>query len=282
MAILKNTYINDTGYLQLPSGTTAERPFAPAPGHMRWNTTIGGVEVHNGSEWITIPYATNTPAITTSGLTVNLDAGIATSYPGTGTTWTDLSGNGYNQTLLNGIGYSTSYGGSLTFDGVNDYILLPNTMIPSAEVTIELVCSNTNLGVYSSIIAGGTSGNQDLNVHLPWSDGTVYWDAGRPFQRISKLTTTGERTGIHHWVFTKNSSTGVMNIYLDGSLWHTGSGLTNTIPTLTSLSLGRYDNASAQTYYHKGNVSIFRVYNRAISASEVLFNFNATKSRFGL
>jgi hypothetical protein len=55
-----------------------------------------------------------------SNLLLNFDAGIVSSYAGSGTTWTDLSGNGYNATLINGPTYSTSGGGSIAFDGSNE------------------------------------------------------------------------------------------------------------------------------------------------------------------
>lgn len=62
------------------------------------------------------------PPIVTNGLVLHLDAGDTASYPVTGTTWTDLSGNGNNGTLVNGVGYNSANGGSLVFDGVNDRV----------------------------------------------------------------------------------------------------------------------------------------------------------------
>jgi hypothetical protein len=64
----------------------------------------------------------HSPSIVTDGLVLCLDAGNPKSYPGSGTTWTDLSGNGNNGTLVNGVGYSGSNLGSLVFDGSNDYV----------------------------------------------------------------------------------------------------------------------------------------------------------------
>ena len=55
--------------------------------------------------------------IVTSGLILNLDAGDALSYPGSGTTWYDLSGSGYNATLVNGASYSSSNGGIIYLSG---------------------------------------------------------------------------------------------------------------------------------------------------------------------
>jgi hypothetical protein len=63
-----------------------------------------------------------TKGIVQSGLVLNLDAGVSSSYPGSGTTWTDLSGNGNTGTLTNGPTYNSANGGSLVFDGVDDYV----------------------------------------------------------------------------------------------------------------------------------------------------------------
>ena len=65
------------------------------------------------------------PEITESGLVLALDAGNLKSYPTTGTTWTDLSGRGNTGTLTNGPTYSSANGGSIVFDGVNDYVTVP-------------------------------------------------------------------------------------------------------------------------------------------------------------
>ena len=78
--------------------------------------------------------------IVSSGLVLHLDAGNASSYPGSGTTWTDLSGSGNNGTLVNGPTYSSANGGSLSFDGVNDYVSVSNTsqLRPSTELSIGM------------------------------------------------------------------------------------------------------------------------------------------------
>ena len=167
-----------------------------------------------------------------------------------------------------------------TFDGSNDYITIPPSIVPTSHITIELVYRNDDSGRNTSVIAGGASA-QDLNI-LPWSDTNVYWDCGRPFNRIYKATTSGERTGIHHWVFTKDPTTGIMNIYLDGALWHTGSGLTSTLPALTTVSLGCYDSGNSRGYYTAGIIPVAKIYNRALTAAEVKQNFQGIRKRFGL
>ena len=69
----------------------------------------------------------NSPNIILNGLVLALDAANPRSYPGSGTTWTDISGGNRNGTLINGVGYSSNYKGILLFDGTNDYITVPNT-----------------------------------------------------------------------------------------------------------------------------------------------------------
>lgn len=190
----------------------------------------------------------------------------------------DLKGN----STINLSNVSFDANAKIVFDGTDDFITLPSNLIPINQITIEFVCTNSNSGANTSIIAGGTSGNQDLNIHLPWGDSNVYWDCGRPFNRIYKATTLAERTGVHHWVFTKNPSSGIMNIYLDGTLWHSGGGLTSTMPVLNSVSLGRYDIENVRAYYFPGTIPVTKIYSKELSAAEVQAQYNTYKTRFNL
>jgi hypothetical protein len=170
--------------------------------------------------------------------------------------------------------------GIISFDGTDDYFDLPTSSIPTGYlITIELVTKGINSYPNSSIIAGGSGGNQDLNIHLPWGDGNLYWDCGRPFNRVYKAVSASELTGVHHWVFTKNASTGIMNIYLDGSLWATNTGQTSTIPAMGEVNLGRYTNGSTRAYYYNASLSVLNIYNKDLSPSEVLRNYNNYKRR---
>lgn len=191
----------------------------------------------------------------------------------------DMSSNN-NSIDISNLTFDSS--GNPYFDGSNDYIPLTVGTIPTNQVTFEFICNNTASSNNTSIIAGGASGNQDLNIHLPWGDGNVYWDFGRPFNRIYKATNSSERTGTHHWVFTKNPTTGIMNIYLDGALWHTGGGNTSTLPTMSIASLGRYVNGNYTGYYYSGSIPVCKIYNRELSAIEVAQHYISYKTRFSL
>jgi hypothetical protein len=173
--------------------------------------------------------------------------------------------------------------GSMVFDGTDDFINLPVAALPAMnQMTIELV----NFGIdarNSSVIAGGIGGNQDLNIHLPWGDGNIYWDVGRPFNRVFKAAGS-EYIGWHHWVFTKNSSTGIMNIYRDGVLWAQNTGQTSPIISLDggTASIGRYSNGSTNAFHHNGTVPVMRIFNRELSQQEVTRNFESYRNRFGI
>jgi hypothetical protein len=190
----------------------------------------------------------------------------------------------YNSFTVNNSPFtSPAINPQLIFDGSDDYLdLSPSSVVPGNEISVEFVAAWNGSLQPNSIIAGGTSANQDLSLHLPWSDGNVYWDAGRPFNRIFKFAQPSEYLGNHHWVCTKNASTGIMEIYLDGNLWHSGGGLTSTIPSMGELNIGRYTNGSFRGYFYKGNVYVAKIYNRALSAGEVRSNYNHYKTRFNL
>lgn len=185
------------------------------------------------------------------------------------TTWRDLSANNNPVTLVNGPTFNSN--GSIVFDGADDYGTLNPAGIPTGN---EITISFLNFGISapnSSIIAASfNNSDQTLNVHLPWSNNGIYWDCGYPFNRIDKIATNTEYQGWHNWVFTKNAATGNMSIYRDGSLWHSGSGLTSTIPVMTVARIGSYWN---NQLYHNGRIAQCLVYNKALTATEISQNY---------
>ncbi len=94
----------------------------------------------------------------------------------------------------------------------------------------------------TSILEGRDSlGNRIVNLHHPWSNSNIYWDqgTGSGYDRINKAATAAEFEGAWvHWTLTKNASTGVMNIYKNGTLWHTGTNKTRAIGILNALRIG--------------------------------------------
>jgi hypothetical protein len=185
------------------------------------------------------------------------------------TTFRDLSPNNNPVTLVNGPTFNSN--GSIVFDGVDDYGTLNPAGIPTGnEITISFLNFGISAPSSSIIAASFNNSDQTLNVHLPWSNNGIYWDCGYPFNRIDKIATNTEYQGWHNWVFTKNAATGNMSIYRDGSLWHSGSGQTSTIPTMTVARIGSYWN---NQLYHNGRIAQCLVYNKALTATEISQNY---------
>ena len=215
--------------------------------------------------------------IVQDGLVFMVDANNLVSYPKSGTNWYSLTSS-FSASLVNGPAFNNSNGGSIVFDGTDDYGILNPACIPSGN---EISISFWNYGINaqnSSIIASSkNSSEQTLNIHLPWGNSYIYWDCGSPFNRIQKEATPNEYQGWHHWVFTKNASTGNMSIYLDGSLWHSDTGLTSTIPVMDIARIGSYWNSAIN---HNGRIAQCLIYNRALTATEIQQNYQATKDKF--
>lgn len=233
---------------------------------------IGGFQITAGMEDNLI----YTPSIVTDSLVFYFDAGNTSSYPGSGTTWTDLSGNGYNANLVNGPTYSTLGGGSIRFDGSNDYATLASIDF-RRDFTMEAWVYYDN-GIGSLFGQGSTSVNNGL--HIVWqslSRGLVFGMYGNDLDYSS--FSTADYNKWKHLVFTYNHSTYLKQIYQNGTLIASGTGNaysgTGTFRLGVSYSSGNYN-------YLKGYMGIARSYFKVLSSSEVSQNYNADSLRFGI
>ena len=133
MATLKNTEIDDTGFIKLPTGSAGTRPGSPTSRNLRFNTERSEVETYNGTVWESGEgYNVEIP----SNCLLWLDAANPQSYPGTGTTWFDLSGNGRNATLENAP-FTRAAGGSFQMNGSTSRA---NVGIPDATAAHTVIC----------------------------------------------------------------------------------------------------------------------------------------------
>ena len=231
-------------------------------------------------------------SIVQSGLVMNLDASFKSSYLGTGTTWYDISGSGNNNgTLTNGVGYSSTNGGVMTFDGVNDFVNCGNSstfnqtnaLTLSTWVKINSLSSeNTligkqwcNLNQYSYLLYVNTQGKLILDTA----------NSGACNGYFSAYTSTNSLS-INTWYNVVISFTNAsLKIYLNGQLISGSLSGINTglfvgnAPVLLGTYRGLSGNYASML---NGNMGSTLIYNTALSDSEVTQNFNATKSRFGL
>jgi hypothetical protein len=217
--------------------------------------------------------------IVTGGLVLALDAADKNSYPGSGTTWRDISGNNYIGTLLNGPTFSTANGGSLTFDGTDDYVSIPNSTSFSnftAEVIIYPTAYPGNAAAAISTEYPGT--NSTVNFAIGFNVST--WFGG--FFNAS--------SGGWHQIDVSLPPLNVYSYYTltyNGTqmLFYKGGSIIGTFNT-TDIAAGgnpirigrRWDLGD----YFPGRIDISRVYNRALSQGEILQNYNAQKSRFNI
>ncbi len=108
-----------------------------------------------------------------------------------------------------------------------------------------------------------------MNSHTPWSNSRVYWDCGWDdgYDRIDKLASTANFEGRwNHWAFTKNATTGSMRIFLNGTSFHSGTGLNNVIEDIVKFSIG---GASSWTNFYNGRIDEFTVLNSTLDATSV-------------
>jgi hypothetical protein len=211
--------------------------------------------------------------IVTAGLLLNLDAGNPASYPGTGTAWTDLSGNGNNGVLTNGPTFNSANGGSIVFDGANDYVNVNSfaNILPGNAYT-KISWFYINSYMYNIISGGG--GAQ----HAFWLAGTNKLNAGHNGNWSTVISTTS--LALNTWYFgavTFNTTNG-WALYVNG-IQESTSVSTTTFSGTGGVLIGAFD-LGANVF--SGRISNALIYNRSLSPSEILQNYNAQKSRFGL
>lgn len=218
--------------------------------------------------------------IVTQGLVLALDAAKRDSYAGTGTAWNDISGNRNNGTLINGPTYDAGNGGSIVFDGVDDYTSL-NFINPFQETIIVWVKSNTTTWNEN----GWISSSRRQNGHIihpnqgATSVGFYVLNSSAGFTLIGTITPSSI-TAPNMYCITTNGSNS-HKIYLNGSLQATN---TTSITRTTSPTSQTYEIAKDDAVARYGNGTYYNIlrYNRELSATEVLQNYNATRGRFGL
>lgn len=222
------------------------------------------------------------PDLVQNGLVLALDAADKNSYIGSGTSWKDLSGNNYTSTLTNGPTFSNSNGGSILFDGTNDYVVSSNftpnfsTKTLSGWVKLSSV-SQQGGGVVTLQSTDGVS--FDAIVYNETAQGWGFGSNGFSRTGWSGVSETSTSVWVNIVATYENSN---YRMYRNGTL----------ILTLTSFGALNFNfNSNVQLAYRHlgggsafltGNIANAFVYNRALSATEVLQNYNVTKTRFGL
>ena len=217
------------------------------------------------------------PKIVTSGLLLALDAADKLSYPGSGTTWRDLSGNNNTGTLTNGPTFSGANMGSIVFDGVDDGATCSLVTSDGNNVTMESWFKATTLPGDRGLIYNGNGGSSGYGLQFGAcgaTSTTLYVFFGGVSCNVVSYGTLVTNTW-YQAVYTRTTTPSISNIlYINGISRSTNTSSNPNAAPAGSTLIGH----SA----FNGNISIARIYNRALTATEVLQNYNATKNRYGL
>lgn len=234
------------------------------------------------------------PRTVINGLILYLDAANIKSYPGTGTVWTDLSGNGNTGTLINGPTFNSNNGGSIVFDGSNDYIELASpgskwswtpTGAGNNTLTFEFWVKSTDTA--GDYVSKPWNGNGEYNYEISHNNWSTIVGA-----QSHSLAFTSLATGNWEHIVAMVTPT-QKAIYRNGVINanFTNHNITVNTPTsgnasapLSIMTLYPYGTGvwSYPTHAITGNLSNLKIYNRILTDREVAANFNALRGRFGL
>ena len=223
------------------------------------------------------------PNIVQSGLVLSLDAGNVRSYPGSGTTWRDVSGNG-NAEMVNSPVFENSPK-SFTFDGTADYFsVTSNTAFKSitGDITLTGWCKQNSTGgaPHQTILGTSLDYRHGIKLMSYYHGGIAVWLANGAGTGDYLLSSSGiADTGWRFLAATRNSSTGLLELFLDGVRVNYVTTFTGATNNNQNAAIGTDYHSSG--YYYYGNIVTASAYNRVLQASEILQNYNMTKSRFG-
>jgi hypothetical protein len=237
------------------------------------------------------------PKIVTDGLMLYLDAANTRSYPGTGTVWSDLSRSGNNGTLTNFNSpspqtiFNSANGGSIIFDGTNDYVNLPE--ITPTLFTLSCWFRATGVPSTNDFFGGNLiisnpqlfGGNVQYSLAYSWLNQTIGFavqqNGGGAFTPTNSVLRNTIYNAVGVFTGTRNQ------IYINGSFVVETVNTTTPIYPSTgdrSARIGAWNSPGFPgfTRFFNGNIYQASIYNRALSATEIRQNYNATKTRFGL
>jgi len=235
------------------------------------------------------------PKIVTAGLILSYDAANVKSYPGSGTVITDLSSVGITGSLVNGVSFSSANCGVMTFDGSNDYVSINNSSrqfqwTPSGAgnntLALEMwINSSDTAGFY---VSKPWNGNGEYNYYM-YNTGFQMGNNSGNFALSCSAISTGRW---EHVVFIMTPTQAI--VYRNGirNAGPSNHGLTVNTPTngdfnhtipLAIMTLYPYGSGWAGNtgFSILGSLGILRVYNRLLSADEILQNYETAKGRFG-
>jgi hypothetical protein len=229
------------------------------------------------------------PKIITEGLVLYLDAANPYSYVSGSTSWNDISRGGNNGTLVNGPTFNSANGGSIVFDGVDDIGFLPLTLDTSTNFTIDVTakCSTMiqdpspqNRQTIWSLTTDTKYGYEILDLEI-WNDGLSSFNGNGTSYATPLIQSFFplNSNSVNNYTISKSGST--QSWYINSTLRQNATQTYSTSSQYFKLGSRGAGSTSANQQWN-GLIYSVKIYNRALSAQEVLQNYNATKTRFGL
>jgi len=225
----------------------------------------------------------HSPRIVTDGLVLLLDAANPRSYPGTGTTWTDLSGNGNHATLINSPTWNTRE--SFTFNGINQYATL--TSIPKIcqnlySSTVEIIAYRTNNTSPSlEVMFGGGVQNTNAGYYFGFRNSASNFMLAY-YSNDQDGSTPKSNVAWNSYVGTYDTTTASRYRYFNGSLLSPSqsSGVSNT--SASQFYIGAFNDVGTPVFYFSGKIASIKIYSRTLTQSEITQNFAAMRGRYGI
>lgn len=233
------------------------------------------------------------PNIIKNGLVLYLDAADDSSYVSGSTVWKDISGNNLTGSLINGVAYNTGSKGGMVFDGIDDHILVDSTSIipgltsftlclwlnytiPSSDSMRDIINTRESSSPYKGFLLTTDYSSKNGKIRIQLNDTTSH-------EYISS-SGTNIANGSNNLVCivvnrTSNTATAYVNGNVDGTFNITGIG---DITSTEKFYIGWDKAYNSSLAYFSGKIYSINVYNRALSADEILQNFNSTKGRYNL
>jgi hypothetical protein len=245
-------------------GGLSGQPFGYVANMFFYNRKLSTNEVLQNYNFL----ASRFPNIVTTSSVVNVQAGNASSYPGSGTTWTNLVDNS-TYTITSGT-YDSANGGSIVFNGTSTFVNIGTPLATGTNYTIEAWVNATSTASSHNIVSSAST---------PFwvSAGVLYAGIAGSFSLVSSASFP---TNVwKHVAVTFNDTTNTLTLYVNGSQVSQNTNVTQTY-TSETMRIGSHVSGSTPTSFWNGKIAQVRVYNTALTAANILSNFNATKGGY--
>jgi hypothetical protein len=231
----------------------------------------------------------HSPRIITDGLVLCLDAANTKSYPGSGTTFTDLSGRGNNGTLTNGASFSSSFGGIITTDGIDDFILTPQITGTGSGTLSQSYCLWVRPNDTDGNIMSMSSGNPQSSWNMPPIAASSSKFRGKFWSNNYLNALSTYTNGVWYYlslVFSYNATqaNAFQRFYVNGVLQAEQTNITYSSSGVNNfIFFGQQNPGADNTGMFAGSYGSIQIYTgKALTQAEILQNFNTLRGRYGI